>query len=270
MVNVSLYLSSAVKVGHITCDNASNNSTMMKELAARLNKRERIGRHVRRCNGDTLGSAGSRGHVGQQVLRGQGRRSGYRKRCRACERFPSGYHRIKSFIDLPKYAIAWASAGLSSVAECRVHQKRSLGLHLENDAEVRIAGSYASSLSTHGSPCTARPRGNCGEAEPFSNYQHLYVLPPAKHQIIRDGGLFVDMHRLSLRIGGAPNQDETISFKCTVTATRSLLMLRQRSVPAHHCAGLPFIAFLIHPLPDAVTAPTTGGPRRCGRARATA
>jgi hypothetical protein len=37
MVNVSLYLSSAVKVGHITCDNASNNSTMMKELAARLN-----------------------------------------------------------------------------------------------------------------------------------------------------------------------------------------------------------------------------------------
>ena len=37
MVNVSLYLSSAVKVGHITCDNASNNLTMMKELAARLN-----------------------------------------------------------------------------------------------------------------------------------------------------------------------------------------------------------------------------------------
>jgi hypothetical protein len=36
MVNIPLYLSSAVKVGHITCDNASNNSTMMKELAARL------------------------------------------------------------------------------------------------------------------------------------------------------------------------------------------------------------------------------------------
>ena len=26
----------AIKVGHITCDNASNNSTMMSELAARL------------------------------------------------------------------------------------------------------------------------------------------------------------------------------------------------------------------------------------------
>ena len=30
---------SVVKVGHITCDNASNNTTMMKELAARLNTR---------------------------------------------------------------------------------------------------------------------------------------------------------------------------------------------------------------------------------------
>jgi hypothetical protein len=29
-------LSSPSKIGHITCDNASNNSTMMEELAARL------------------------------------------------------------------------------------------------------------------------------------------------------------------------------------------------------------------------------------------
>jgi hypothetical protein len=35
-INVLPYLSFAVKVGHITCDNASSNSTMMKELAARL------------------------------------------------------------------------------------------------------------------------------------------------------------------------------------------------------------------------------------------
>jgi hypothetical protein len=34
MVNIPLHLSFAEKVGHITCDNASNNSTMMRELAA--------------------------------------------------------------------------------------------------------------------------------------------------------------------------------------------------------------------------------------------
>ena len=39
IINNPLYLSSvvSVKVGHITCDNASNNLTMMKELAACLN-----------------------------------------------------------------------------------------------------------------------------------------------------------------------------------------------------------------------------------------
>jgi hypothetical protein len=36
MVNVPLYLLSTVKVGHVTCDNASNNLTMMMELAMRL------------------------------------------------------------------------------------------------------------------------------------------------------------------------------------------------------------------------------------------
>jgi hypothetical protein len=35
-VNIPLHLPFAEKVGHITCDNASNNSTMMRELAARL------------------------------------------------------------------------------------------------------------------------------------------------------------------------------------------------------------------------------------------
>jgi hypothetical protein len=35
-VNMPHHLSFAAKVGHITCDNASNNSTMMRELAARL------------------------------------------------------------------------------------------------------------------------------------------------------------------------------------------------------------------------------------------
>jgi hypothetical protein len=36
MVNVLPHLPSTMKVGHVTCDNASNNPTMMKELAARL------------------------------------------------------------------------------------------------------------------------------------------------------------------------------------------------------------------------------------------
>ena len=36
VIKLSPCLSSTVKVGHVTCDNASNNSTMMKEFAARL------------------------------------------------------------------------------------------------------------------------------------------------------------------------------------------------------------------------------------------
>ena len=35
-INIPLHLSFVTKVGHITCDNASNNLTTMKELAARL------------------------------------------------------------------------------------------------------------------------------------------------------------------------------------------------------------------------------------------
>ena len=35
-MKLPLCLSSTVKVGHITCNNASNNPTMMKEFAARL------------------------------------------------------------------------------------------------------------------------------------------------------------------------------------------------------------------------------------------
>jgi hypothetical protein len=34
-VNIPYHLLFAAKVGHITCDNASNNSTMMRELAVR-------------------------------------------------------------------------------------------------------------------------------------------------------------------------------------------------------------------------------------------
>ena len=36
LMDVPSNLLFAIKVGHITCDNASNNSTMMKELAMRL------------------------------------------------------------------------------------------------------------------------------------------------------------------------------------------------------------------------------------------
>jgi hypothetical protein len=36
IVNIPLHLSFAAKVSHITCDNASNNLTMMRELAVRL------------------------------------------------------------------------------------------------------------------------------------------------------------------------------------------------------------------------------------------
>jgi hypothetical protein len=36
IIDALLRLSSTLKVGHVTCDNASNNRTMMKELAARL------------------------------------------------------------------------------------------------------------------------------------------------------------------------------------------------------------------------------------------
>ena len=36
IIDALLHLSFTMKVGHITCDNASNNTTMMKELAARL------------------------------------------------------------------------------------------------------------------------------------------------------------------------------------------------------------------------------------------
>lgn len=34
--NVPLYLPSVTKVGHVTCDNASNNTTMIKEFITRL------------------------------------------------------------------------------------------------------------------------------------------------------------------------------------------------------------------------------------------
>jgi hypothetical protein len=36
IVNIPLHLSFAAKVSHITCDNASNNLTMMRELAVHL------------------------------------------------------------------------------------------------------------------------------------------------------------------------------------------------------------------------------------------
>jgi hypothetical protein len=39
ILKVPLYLLTAVKVGHVTCDNASNNGTMLKELATRLHAR---------------------------------------------------------------------------------------------------------------------------------------------------------------------------------------------------------------------------------------
>jgi hypothetical protein len=36
VLDIAIILAINTKVGHVTCDNASNNTTMMKEFAARL------------------------------------------------------------------------------------------------------------------------------------------------------------------------------------------------------------------------------------------